>query len=842
MGSKINLHTFTTIIICLFILISSCNRNETENIQVENFESLIIDDNFDWSTENSIQFNIYSGQSQVITISSINGDIIYHKGYYNQSTDYYNITIATPNHINQVLINGIPTELSKPITTINLNNSNTYQKSITDFPFTIPDNCIAYWDFNEDQGNVASDIYGNNHGIISGAEWVDGINGSALNYNNEGGETKIPHSEALDITSNQISHSLWFKLDQVGDDGCFLFNRVKYIIRIDKFGKLTFGLYNPTWSHAGIGWKDRIIDTDWHHLVTTYNGSKMKVYLDGKLMDTENTNGNINNSGSDIHIGTQSDLNFFDGTIDEVSIYNRALSESEVLLLFKETPNTNTGNNDLISEWLFEDINNQMAYDTYGNNDLTINGASITSGVTGNSLSFDGLNDYATAANNTDLNPLQEVSIMAWVKTQENKTAKIAQKGDWDGHGIHQDKWKGWSGHIRTADNKTHSLHWNNGVPMKDEWYHLCVTFDGAIMKLYVNGQLKNSKEVTGNLKVNGRSFSVGSDNGSQKFFNGTIDDVRFYGKSISQTAIQTIFNDQNTAEDVDGDGIADTDDEYPNDPGRAFNNYYPAAGYASIAFEDLWPEQGDYDFNDLVIDYRFTLITNANNKVSGINASYLVRAIGAGFTNGFGFQLENSNITPDDLEATGFIISEDYIELNQQGTEKNQDKITFIVFDNAKSVLQPFSGFGVNVDPQEPYVQPDTLNLHIEFSNLNYSLEDINISKFNPFLIIDMTREKEVHLPGFKPTSLANQSLFGTASDNTTPSLGIYYKTEDNLPWALRISESYEYTNEKAKILDAYLHFGDWAQSSGFEYPDWHLDKSGYRNNELIYPIPGNK
>jgi len=53
---------------------------------------------------------------------------------------------------------------------------------------------------------------------------------------------------------------------------------------------------------------------------------------------------------------------------------------------------------------------------------------------------------------------------------------------------------------------------------------------------------------------------------------------------------------------DSDGDGIQDADDDFPNDPARAFINFFPAAGYGSLAFEDLWPGKGDYDFNDLVV------------------------------------------------------------------------------------------------------------------------------------------------------------------------------------------------------------------------------------------------
>jgi len=72
-----------------------------------------------------------------------------------------------------------------------------------------------------------------------------------------------------------------------------------------------------------------------------------------------------------------------------------------------------------------------------------------------------------------------------------------------------------------------------------------------------------------------------------------------------------------------------------------AHNNYYPSqTGYASLAFEDLWPSMGDYDFNDLVISYRFNQITNADNAVVKIQVTLITEAMGATLHNAFGFQM----------------------------------------------------------------------------------------------------------------------------------------------------------------------------------------------------------
>lgn len=66
-----------------------------------------------------------------------------------------------------------------------------------------------------------------------------------------------------------------------------------------------------------------------------------------------------------------------------------------------------------------------------------------------------------------------------------------------------------------------------------------------------------------------------------------------------------------------------------------------------------------------------------------------------------------------------------------------------------------------------------------------SYTLAQLDIGNFNPFLIVGLTRGHEVHLPDYTPTTLVDPSWFGQAQDNSIPLQGKYYKTEGNLPWA---------------------------------------------------------
>jgi len=290
---------------------------------------------------------------------------------------------------------------------------------------------------------------------------------------------------------------------------------------------------------------------------------------------------------------------------------------------------------------------------------------------------------------------------------------------------------------------------------------------------------------------------------------------------------------------DTDSDGVEDSSDDYPSDPLRAFDNFFPSSGYATLAYEDLWPSKGDYDFNDLVLDYRFKTVTNASNDVVEIIASFTIKAFGAGFRNGFGFQFPNDNVNTSDLMVSGYNLQENFVTLAANGLEQGQNFPTIIVFDNTYKIMEhPGQGIGVNTEQWAPYVQPENIEVLISF-NGNYKMADVDIENFNPFLIINKFRDDEVHLPDYLPTVLANTWQFGYADDDSNPANNRYYKTELNLPWAINIPESFDYPTEKTVITSAYLNFADWAESNGQLYPNWYQDIPGYRQESNIYQVP---
>lgn len=281
---------------------------------------------------------------------------------------------------------------------------------------------------------------------------------------------------------------------------------------------------------------------------------------------------------------------------------------------------------------------------------------------------------------------------------------------------------------------------------------------------------------------------------------------------------------------DRDGDGINDNLDEYPDDVSKAYDSYYPSAtGYGSFAFEDSWPEMGDYDFNDMVVDYQYKHTFNGANKVTEIKSKFKFRAAGAGFRNGFGFQME---INPNSIKSvSGNKIGPNLIKTNPNGSEAGQSKATIIVSDNVH-LLFGVSSF-INTEGSSSPLDPKELQLTIQLNN-PVNLSELGSAPYNPFVIIAQERGREVHLPGYSPTSLAKTSLFGTADDNSLQAG--YYKSRTSLPWGIHLPESFAYPKEKADIRNAHLQFKTWAKSSGSTYPDWFRDVSGYRDSQKIY------
>jgi len=313
------------------------------------------------------------------------------------------------------------------------------------------------------------------------------------------------------------------------------------------------------------------------------------------------------------------------------------------------------------------------------------------------------------------------------------------------------------------------------------------------------------------------------------------FNDVVFYAKSNPVEAISTenvpLADD---GLDSDKDGVSDIFDAFPKNKDLAYKNLLPADGnFGTLAFEDSWPGKGDYDFNDLVMGYQFEQWTDADNKVREMKCKLVVRAIGANYYHGFGFQLNNAS--SDIKYVKGSSLTDKIVSLDGNGVEEGQKRATIIAFDNDYKFVNRARGQILNTVITQGFTVPDTLSLHIVFGNA-VAQKELGVAPFNPFIFINGDRGKEVHLPGYAPTEKADKSYFGTYHDDTDPSKNKYYKTLTNLPYALNIPETFDYPIEGVPINKAYTKFANWAQSGGNAFKDWYKNISGYKENSVLF------
>ena len=290
------------------------------------------------------------------------------------------------------------------------------------------------------------------------------------------------------------------------------------------------------------------------------------------------------------------------------------------------------------------------------------------------------------------------------------------------------------------------------------------------------------------------------------------------------------------TINDCDNDGVLDAADAFPCDPKKAYISYFPSENtYGTLAFEDNWPKKGDYDMNDLVVNYRYEMISNASNNVVEMNGNFVPKAAGAKFKNGFGVQFPFS--TSDVSQVTGQKSIGSYIQFAGNGLEAGQTKAVIVPFDNHLALIKnPGNEDFINTDESLNKIQGDTAKVHIKFTS-PISQTTLGNAPFNPFLIVNQLRGYEVHLPGFTPTDKATTSLFGTADDHSNPATGVYYLSSINEPWALSLLVPFEYPIEEKRIDLAFPHFMEWVASGGSLYDDWYSNlASGYRNNQYKY------
>jgi hypothetical protein len=216
------------------------------------------------------------------------------------------------------------------------------------FPFVVASlgfcNPVAIWLFDEGKGDTVKDSSGNgNNGKITGTSlWVDGKFGKALYF--DGGAkgvdyVTVPDSDSLDL-EDAITMMAWVKLDQISGWKLLLKKEAVYEPTLNE-GKVVVYIANP--SEA---WKDpakgatSIKQGEWCHIAGTFDGAVIRAFVNGKVDGEAPYKGTIGVTDRVIMMGTNVVNNepmrncqpLF-GAMDDVAIFDNALSESEITSL-----------------------------------------------------------------------------------------------------------------------------------------------------------------------------------------------------------------------------------------------------------------------------------------------------------------------------------------------------------------------------------------------------------------------------------------------------------------------------------------------------------------------------
>lgn len=224
---------------------------------------------------------------------------------------------------------------------------------------------------------------------------------------------------------------------------------------------------------------------------------------------------------------------------------------------------------------------------------------------------------------------------------------------------------------------------------------------------------------------------------------------------------------------------------------------------YGTLTYEDQWPSEGDYDMNDVVVEYQSTIYKSAlDDKIYKIMDEFTPIHNGGSYVCGFGYQL--SNIDPSKVRSIN-VTGSDSWEM-----ETGQSHPTITLFNDIKKVLG-----------QKITVTTEVIDISSKDNSVN--------PPYNPFIFVN-DRNREVHLVNYPPTNKADMELFNTQDDVSNTSAGIYYiaryKEEIQLmPFGINLPNIVDFNipAEGVKIYNTYPDFIEWVKSDGSTHKNWY-------------------
>ena len=456
---------------------------------------------------------------------------------------------------------------------------------------------VAYFNMNEASGTSLKDFIGDGPlaTIYNSPTRVAGKQGNALSFNGSNQYADFP----LTVNYSQFTVSAWFKANSfAGANARIVANEHTDTNNPHKGFQLMFnnggtsgffdvGTGSGSGNHASANWTKTLSTGTWYHYVGVYDGRTAYAYIDGSLVGSDSVSGStskpITASGYNVNIGRNPEYNgdYFNGAIDDVRIYNRALSADEVAALYtagipegKTTMNTSSADlqgsglsNGLVGLWTFDGKDTVWSSSTAGTaTDKSGNGhtgtltnmtqsGSVAIGKMGQALSFDGTSSYVKI--NTFSQTIADgYSLSAWVKldsgtvpnyqqiiTSDNSNAARAFQFRIDGSGGGIELVRFDSSNLVVETVSTSGISVNDG-----QWHFVTATFSSSVgTQLYVDGvPYGSSSDLTQNRNLStGEPILIGSRRSASpaNLFSGLIDDARFYSRALSAREVKQLYD-----------------------------------------------------------------------------------------------------------------------------------------------------------------------------------------------------------------------------------------------------------------------------------------------------------
>ncbi len=400
----------------------------------------------------------------------------------------------------------------------------------------------AYYPFENDVLDASGN--GNDGTIVGDPVFVDGPPGYGMAMEFDGIDDYVDcgNAESLDITGD-ITVACWIKVAAFSKTWETILAKGDHAYRMSRGpgdgDSIHFGCNGPSGGNLNAS---TIVTTDtWRHVALVYDGTDKIIYIDGVEDARLASEGSIESHDEhNLFIGENSEAvnRFLTGLVDEVMIYNRALSEAEIRYLAGERAiPVNPGNVGLIAHWAFDEGEGDIANDSSGNDNhgtIVGTGTEWVAGRINGALSFIDGAGYVEVPDNPTLNTTDEITIAAWVNPTWTGNNRVLQKGASDNQYRLLREWG--DSLFLDLDGVTNGRLEASPCPPDNEWHHVAGTYNGLSMKIYYDGELVAQQEASGAIATSSDSLFIGTKHATappQDYFYGILDEVYFFNRAL---------------------------------------------------------------------------------------------------------------------------------------------------------------------------------------------------------------------------------------------------------------------------------------------------------------------